>query len=214
MPIYLTPSNQPLSVLTPELRKRLQCLKLNTIDEDLTVVTPFTVYQAEHRQWETFPKPRLRRIDVNGFESALVEGTDFTINYANGTVTLTLPVLDPATADDSIRADYTFDVFSDDQLTDFLTQAAREIKVAIQRNLNTASINEDYKEAILKRAYTNAFKCLIEQTFNFFNVTVMGRTVDKAMLVDTIEKIINTNEELLTKEINSLRNFNQTNRIQ
>ena len=214
MPIYLTPSNQPLSVLTPELRKRLQCLKLNTIDEDLTVVTPFTVYQAEHKQWETFPKPRLRRIDVNGFESALVEGTDFTINYANGTVTLTLPVLDPATADDSIRVDYTFDVFSDDQLTDFLTQSAREIKVAIQRNLNTASINEDYKEAILKRAYTNAFKCLIEQTFNFFNVTVMGRTVDKAMLVDTIEKIINTNEELLTKEINSLRNFNQTNRIQ
>ena len=83
MSIYLSPSNQPLSVLTPELRKRLQCLRLNVIDEDLTAITPYTVYQAEHRQWETFPKPRVRRIDVEGFESTLVEGTDFTIDYAN-----------------------------------------------------------------------------------------------------------------------------------
>lgn len=214
MSIYLSPSNQPLSVLTPELRKRLQCLRLNVIDEDLTAITPYTVYQAEHRQWETFPKPRVRRIDVEGFESTLVEGTDFTVDYANGRITLTLPTLHLATADDLIRVDYTFDVFSDEQLTEFLTQSAREIKVAIHRNLNTANIAEDYKEAILKKAFTNAFKCLIEQTFHFFNVTVMGRTVDKAMLVDTIQKIITTNEELLEKEINSLRNFNQTNRME
>jgi hypothetical protein len=214
MTIYLTPSNQPLSVLLSDLRKRLQCLRLNMIDEDLTAVTPYTVYQAEHRQWETFPKPRVRRIDVEGFESTLVEGTDFTIDYANGRITLTLPLLHLATADDSIRVDYTFDVFSDAQLIDFLTQSAREIKVAIQRNLDTSNIAEDYKEAILKKAFTNAFKCLIEQTFHFFNVTVMGRTVDKAMLVDTIQKIITTNEELLEKEINSLRNFNQTNRME
>jgi len=53
----------------------------------------------------------------------------------------------------------------------------------------------------------------MEPTFNFYNVTVMGRTVDKAMLVDSIQKIIDTNEKMLEKEINSLRNFNQTNRF-
>jgi hypothetical protein len=208
--IYLSPSNAPLASLTPELRKRLHCLRLNVIDEDLTVVTAYTVYQAEHKQWDTFPKPRIRKIDVDGFESNLVETTDFAISYINGTVTLVHAV----TADDSIRVDYTFDVFTDDQLTEFLTQSAREINVALHRKLAISSIAEDYKEAILKRAYTNAFKCLIESTFNYFNVSVMGRTIDKAMLVDTIKKIIETNEELLEKEINSLRTHNQTNRFE
>jgi hypothetical protein len=214
MPIYLTPSGSPLVSLVPELRHRLHCLRLNMIDEDLTVVTPYTVYQAEHRQWESFPKPRVRRIDVEGFESSLVEGTDFSIDYVNGRITLTLPLLHLATADDSIRVDYTFDVFSDAQLEGFLIESAREIKVAIHRGIELTAIPDDYKEAILKRAYTNAFKCLIEQTFTFFNVTVMGRTVDKAMLVDTIKKIIETNEEILQKEINNLINFNQTQRFE
>ena len=213
MSIYLSPSNQPLSVLTPELRLRLHCLRLNVMDEDLTVeaaTTPYTVYQAEHKQWDTFPKPRVRKIDEDGFESNLVETTDFAINYGNGVVTLVHAV----TANDSIRVDYTFDVFTDDQLTEFLSQSAREINVAIHRKLNTASIAEDYKEAILKRAFTNAFKCLMEPTFNFFSVSVGGRTIDKAMLVDSIQKIITVNEELLEKEINSLRLFNQTNRFE
>jgi len=210
MTIFLTPNNSPLSVLTPELRNRLQCLYLNVIDEDLTVNTAYTIYQAENKQWLTFPKPRIRKIDVNGVESNLVEGTDYSINYANGVITLVHAV----TADDNIRADYSFNVFTDDQLTEFLNESAREIKVLIHRNLDTAAIAEDYKEAILKRAFTNAFKCLMEPTFNFYNVTVMGRTIDKAMLVDSIQKIIEGNEAILEKEINSLRNFNQTNRFQ
>jgi hypothetical protein len=212
MTIYLTPSNSPISSLTPELRKRLHCLKLNVMDEDLTVtatVVPYTVYQAENKQWETFPKPRVRQVDENGFESNLVETTNFTVDYVNGTVTLVLAV----TANDSIRVDYTFDVFTDADLTEFVTQSAREIKVLLHRGLDTSNIPDDYKEAILKRAFTNAFKCLMEPTFNFFNASVGGRTVDKGMLVDSIQKIIANNEELLTKEINSLRNYNQTNRF-
>jgi hypothetical protein len=182
------------------------------MDEDLTVTTtvvPYTVYQAEYKQWEAFPKPRVRQVDEDGFESNLIETTDFTIDYVNGTVTLVLAV----TANDSIRVDYTFDVFTDADLTEFILQSAREIKVLIHRNLDTANIPDDYKEAILKRAFTNAFKCLMERTFNFFNASVGGRTVDKSMLVDSIQKIITVNEELLEKEINSLRNYNQTNRF-
>jgi hypothetical protein len=80
--------------------------------------------------------------------------------------------------------------------------------------VNTDDVNASYKEAILKKAYTNAFKCLIEPTFNYFSVQVGGRTIDKTALVDSIKTIIETNEELLKQEINSLRNFNQTNRLQ
>lgn len=209
MTIFLTPSGAPLSALRPELRGRLKCLVLNVIDEDLATATPYTVYQAENKQWETFPKPRVRKVDVDGFETPLVEVTDYTIDYANGVITLVVPV----TADDSIRADYTFDVFTDSDLDNFLSEAAREIVVLIHRPINFTSVPDDYKEAIMKRAFTNAFKCLMEPTFNFYNVTVMGRTVDKAMLVDSIQKIIDTNEKMLEKEINSLRNFNQTNRF-
>lgn len=213
MTIHLTPSNSPISSLTPELRKRLHCLKLNVMDEDLTAETtivPYTVYQAENKKWELFPKPRVRKIDEDGFESTLVETTDFTIDYAEGKVTLVLAI----TANESVRVDYTFDVFTDADLTEFITQSAREIKVLLHRGLDTSNIPDDYKEAILKRAFTNAFKCLMEPTFNFFNASVGGRTVDKGMLVDSIQKIITVNEELLMKEINSLRNFNTTNRFE
>ena len=210
MTIYLNPSNIPLSSLAPDLRKRLGCLIGNVIDEDLSVTNAYTIYQSENKSWLDFPVPRVRQIDVDGIETLLVPITDYTMDLINGKVTLVLAV----TADDTIRADYDFNVFTDDDLTDLLEQSALEIKVLIHRNLDQASIPDDYKEAILKRAYTNAFKCLIEPTYNFFNVSVGGRTIDKANLVDAMQKIITMNEEILSKEINALRNFNQTNRFE
>lgn len=210
MTIFLTPSNEPLTDLMDDLRDRLHCLTLNMMDEDLSVETAYTVYQAENKRWLTFPKPRVRKIDVDGFETLLLEGTDYTINYTEGKVTLT----SASNADESIRADYTFDVFTDTELEGFLVQGSREVQVLLHRPVDESAIPDEYKEAILKRAFTNAFKCLIQPTFNFYNVTVMGRTVDKTMLVDSINKIIETNEGLLEKEINSLRNFNQTNRFE
>lgn len=210
MPIFLTPSNEPLTDLMDDLRDRLHCLVLNMIDEDLSVETAYTVYQAGNKRWLSFPKPRIRKIDVDGFEELLLEGTDYTINYVEGKVTLVIA----ATADEAIRADYDFDVFTDTDLEGLLVQSAREIQVALHRSVDEAAIPDEYKEAILKRAYTNAFKCLIQPTFNFYSVTVMGRSVDKTMLADTMLKIIDMNEKLLEKDINSLRNFNQTNRFE
>lgn len=200
----------PVTGLASDLRKRLSGLVLNAIDEDLSVVNAYTVYQSENKSWQIFPKPRVRIVDSDGFEELLVEGTDYSIDYANGTITLVVAI----TADDSLRADYSFDVFSDDQLDEILTQSAREIKIAIHRTFDVTNIPEDYKEAIMKRGFTNAFKRLMEPTFNFFSVSVMGRDINKTTLVDAIQKIIQENEEILEKEINSLRNFNQTNRFE
>jgi len=210
MPIFLTPSNEPLTDLMDDLRERLHCLDLNMIDEDLSVIDAYTTYQAENKQWLSFPVPRIRKIDVNGAETLLLDGTDYTIDYVAGQVILAVA----ATANDSIRADYNFDVFTDDELEGFLVQSAREVQVAVRRAIDESSIPDEYKEAILKKAYTNAFKCLIQKTFNYFSVSVGGRTVDKTGLNAAIKNIIDLNEELLTKEINSLRNFNQTNRFE
>jgi len=210
LPIFLTPSGAPLSVLAPELRKRLHCLVLNIIDEDLAVTTAYTVYQAQNRQWVDFPTPRIRKIDMDGVETLLLPTTDYTLSLASGTVTLVVA----ATADDTIRGDYSFDVFTDAELTDLLAQSAREVNVLLHRKLDTSSIHEDYKEVILKRAFTNAFKCLMEPTFNFFSVSVAGRAIDKTMLVDAIKKIMDENEEIFMREINALRNFNQTDRFE
>ena len=210
MTIFLSPSNSPLSSLAPELRNRLGCLVANVIDEDLAVTNPYTIYQAENKTWLSFPIPRIRKIDVDGIETLLIPTTDYTMDLLNGKITLIVA----ATADDSVRADYDFNIFTDDDLTNFLEQSAREVQVIIGRTINHTTVPDDYKEAILKRAYTNAFKCLIQPTFNFFRVNVGGRDIDKTNLVDTMQKIIDMNEKLLEKETNSLRNFNQTNRFE
>ena len=210
MPIYLNPSNSPLSSLGPDLRKRLGCLTGNVIDEDLSVRDAYITYQSENRSWLDFPIPRVRKIDVDGIETLLVPTTDYTLNLLTGEVTLAVAV----TADDTVRADYDFNIFTDDDLTDLLEQSVQEIKVLIHRDFNPVSIPSDYKEAILKRAYTNAFRCLVQPTYNFFSVNVGGRAIDKGNLVDTMQKIITMNEEILQKEINDLRNFNQTDRFE
>lgn len=210
MPIILSPSNAPLTTLVPDLKTRLGCLIGNVIDEDLSVTNPYTIYQAENRTWLDFPIPRVRKIDVDGIETLLVPTTDYTMDLTNGKITLVVAV----TADDTIRADYDFNIFTDEDLADLLEQSAREIMTLVHRNIDVSSIPDAYKEAILKRAYTNAFKCLIEPTYNFFRVSVGGREIDKTSLVESMEKIISMNEEILEKEINSLRNFNQTNRFQ
>jgi hypothetical protein len=192
------------------LKKRLDCLHLNVIDEDLAVLTSYTVYQAENKQWLAFPVQRIRKITSAGVESLLLVTTNYTLNATEGTITL----LSAADATDVIRADYSFNVFTDTQLAEILVQSFREVNVLVHRKVDVTSIHEDYVEAVLKRAFSNAFKCLIEPTFNFYNVSVGGRTIDKTMLADTIKKIIDENEGLLDKDINALRNFNQTNRME
>ena len=209
-PIFLTPSGMPLSGLVGDLRKRLDCLLINVIDEDLVVTTPYTVYQSASKGWVDFPIARVRKIDVNGFEVPLVPLIDYTLDLAEGEVTL----LAEANGDETVRVDYTFELFTDAELLEFLTQSAREVVNLLHRPLDSANINDAYKEIILKRAYTNAFKCLIEPTFNFFSVSVGGRTIDKTNIVDSITKIMTANEELLVQELNSLRNFNQTDRFE
>lgn len=199
-----------LSAMVPELRARLDCLNLNVIDEDLAVTNSFTIYQAENRQWRSFPVPRVRKIDSTGLEMLLVPVTNYSIDAANGKVTLVVAAL----STDVIRADYSFDVFTDAQLSDLLVQSAREVNNLVHRFIDTTDVDPAYKEAILKRAFSNGFKCLMEPMFNFYSASVGGRTVDKTMLVDSVKKIIDENESFLVQDINSLRNYNQTNRFE
>lgn len=208
-PIYLTPSGLPISGMVSDLRNRLKCLSINVIDEDLAVTTPHTVYQSSSKEWMSFPVPRIRKIDINGFEIPMVVTVDYSLNLTEGRVTLT----SAAGADETVRADYTYELFDDSELLELLEQSAREVKNLLHRNLETDDVNESYREAILKRAYTNAFRCLIEPTFNYFSVNVGGRAIDKTNLTAAITAIIKTNEEMFIQEINSLRNFNQTNRL-
>jgi len=198
-----------LASLLTGVKRRLSNIQVSIRDEDLsnTTALPATVFQSRHKNWRSFPVPQVRKIDSLGVETTLFSA-DYVIDATNGKVTLTV-----ATSD-VVRVTYDFDPFTDAELTEELEPARKEIATGVYRTIDPTDVADPYVEAITKRVYTNVLKRLVIEAKDYFSVSIAGRSMDKNTIVDHFTKIIETNEEQLASQMNSLRYYNTSSRLE
>ena len=206
--IYLSPSS--VSALTPECKALLSGLSVEILDEDLRPKTAAnTVYFGRYRNWLPEPQPRVRLINSTGAETVLLtDGTAYTIDYAAGEITL------PSPATDLVRADYFFSPLNDAILEQLLTLSVSEVSALISRPIDPLDIHPAYRAAVCKRLYTNVLKNLLVEARNYFAVSVAGRSISKDHIPSNIDLMIKENETQLQAELNWLRHFNTTKRLE
>ena len=206
--IYLSPSLT--SVLTPECKALLSGLGVEILDEDLRPKTAAgTVYVARYRNWLPEPQPRIRRIAPTGAETVLLtDGTAYTVDYAAGVITLVSPTTD------LVRADYFFSPLNDALLERLMAASVSEVSVLIARPIDPLDIHPAYRAAVCKRLYTNVLKNLLIEARNYFAVSVAGRSISKDHIPSNIDLMIKENETQLQAELNWLRHFNTTKRLE
>lgn len=206
--IYLSPSS--VSALTPECKALLTGLSVEILDEDLRLKTATSsVYFARYRNWLPEPQPRIRRIAPTGVETVLLtDGTAYTIDYAAGEITLL------SSTTDLVRADYFFSPLNDAILEQLLAMSVSEISVLISRPVDPLDIHPAYRAAVCKRLYTNVLKNLLVEARSYFAVSVAGRSISKDHIAANIDLMIKENETQLQAELNWLRHFNTTKRLE
>ncbi len=205
---FLSPAT--ISALTAECKAFLEGLSVEIIEEDLTPTTTGsnTIFKSRFRNWLVNPVSRIRKIDTDSVETLLFEGTDYTLDLASGTVTLT------ATTTDTIRADYFFQPLSDAILEQLLGIAVKEVEVLIHRPIDDSNILRDYQAPVCKRLYTNVVKTLTLEARNFFAIGVGDRIISKEQIPGHLQGMWQANEIDLMKEITQLRDWNQTKRFE
>lgn len=190
---------------------KLRNLQISVRDEDLspTADLPTTTFESRHQNWQTFPTPEIRTIDDDGVETLLHATSGYSIDYVNGRITLTSP------SNEVVRATYDYDPITDDDLlVDIIPSSTREIATAIFRTIDVGDIPEQYTEAICKRVYTNVLKRLVIEARDFYSVSIAGRSMDKNTIVTHFNDIIDQNEEQLKTELQALRYYNTSNRLE
>lgn len=209
--VYLTPvAGLPMNITQLSLHCKSQLLSMlyvHIVGEDLRPNADYKTFVGKHGDWKDNPPPRITAINSLGAETLKFEGTDYTVSHTGGTV-----VFSSATTD-TIRADYMYFPFTEQQLSRFGLQALREISVLIFRPINADCIHFDYAAAICKRIYTLVLKALMIEARDYFSVSVGGRSINKTNIVGQLNTIIEQNETQLQDEINVLRVFNKTNRV-
>lgn len=213
MPDIVFLSSATVSALTAECKALLSNLTVEIIDENLMQLSAGNdkVFMGRYNGWESTPQgtPKIRRIDTDGAETVLFNGSDYVIDFPAGEVTLTTGV-----GTDIIRADYFYAPLNDTLLERLLSIAVKEVSVLIHRPINETNILNDYRAAVCKRLYTNVIKNLLIEARNFFAVAISDRTISKEQITAQLEAMRQSNEAELLLEINQLRNWNQTNRMQ
>lgn len=206
--VFLSPSS--ISALTPECKALLSGLSVEILDEDLRLKTAGgAVYFARYRNWLAEPQPRIRRIAPTGAETVLLaDGTAYTVDYAPGEITLATPTTD------IVRADYFFTPLNDVLLERLLAISVSEVSVLIGRPIDPLNIHPAYRTAVCKRLYTNVLKNLLIEARNYFAVSVAGRSISKDNIPSNIDLMIKENETQLQAELNWLRHFNTTKRLE
>ena len=209
--IFLSPSSPTpgdITTLTQVCKANaLQNLSVCIIGEELRPNEANTVFVSQHLNWLASPDPRITTIDNNAIEILRHETTDYTLDLTGGSVTFL------SATTDIVRADFVYFPFTDEQLTEMVKQALKEIEVLIYRKINPEQIHEDYIPAICKRLYTNTLKSLLLEAKDYFSVSVGGRTINKTNIVGQFNEVINQNEQQLQAEIAVLRDYNKTDRI-
>jgi len=209
--IYLTPvSGVPMNVTQLAMHCKTQLLSMlfvRIVGEDLRPNVDGKVFTAKHSDWNMTPNPKVVAVDALGIETLKFDTVDYTVSFTGGTVTF------PASTTSTIRADYNYFPFTDQQLSRFSMQALREISVLIYRPIDVNAIHFDYAAAMCKRIYTLVLKALMVEARDYFSVSVGGRSINKTNIVGQLNTIIDQNETQLQAEINVLRTFNKTNRV-
>jgi len=209
--VFLSPST--ISTLTAECRALLSNLTVEIIDENLMQLSAGNdkVFMGRYNGWESTPQgtPKIRRIDTDGTETVLFNGSDYTIDFPAGEVTLAT-----GAGTDIIRADYFYAPLNDTLLERLLAIAVKEVSVLIHRPIDDTNVLTDYRAAVCKRLYTNVLKNLMIEARNFFSVQIGERSISKEQIPAQLEKIKKSNEEDLLLELNQLRNWNQTKRFE
>jgi hypothetical protein len=198
-----------LSSLLPSLKSRLRDLTIGIKDEDLVPASalPSTTFKSRHKNWKSFPVPLIRKIDAAGIETLLHSPADYSLNLTDGEVTLT------SATSDIIRASYNFDPVADSELMDELESARKEVSTLVFRTIDPLDVHESYSEAITKRAYTNVLKKLVVDARDFYSISIAGRSINKDSIVQHYNQIIEQNEKQLLSELNILRYYNTSRRL-
>jgi len=209
--VYLTPvSGVPMNITQLAMHCKSQLLSMlfvRIVGEDLRPGPDSKTFTAKYSNWQDNPKPKIVAVNSLGIETLKFETTDYVVSSTGGTVTFV------SATTDTIRADYHYFPFTEQQLSRFGMQALREISVLIYRPIDVNCIHFDYAAAICKRIYTLVLKALLIEARDYFSVSVGGRSVNKTNIVGQLNAIIEQNEEQLQAEINVLRTFNKTKRI-
>ena len=204
---FLSPST--ISLLTPECLALLSSLHIEIIDEDLRQkVSGGTTYFARWRNWKSEPKPKIRKIAPTGVETILYDTVDYTTDLAAGEITL------GAVTTDIVRADYFYGPLNDTLIERLMSQSVKEVSVLIARDINPLSIPTDYHAAVCKRLFTNVLKNLMIEARDYFAVSVAGRSISKEQVPAHFDLTIKQNETQLQQELNYLRYFNKTARLE
>lgn len=207
--VFLSPAT--VSTLTAECKSLLSNLTVEIIDEDLTQKSSGvdTLFFGRFDKWLAAPSPKIRKIDTSGVETVLFNGSDYTIDLSAGEVTLT-----SGAGTDTVRADYFYAPLNDTLLERLLSIAIKEVSVLIHRPIDELNILTDYKSVVCKRLYTNVLKNLLIESRNFFSVAVGDRQIGKEQIPAQLQTMREANEVELMLEINQLRYWNKTNRLQ
>lgn len=209
--IYLTPvTSFPADITQLSLDCKAQLLALlyvRIVGEDLRPDSTNKIFTSKHPDWIQTRKPRVSTVNALGVETLKFENIDYTISYAGGTVTF------PNAVTDTVRVDYYYFPFTDQQIVTFGLFALQELSLLIYRPINPSLIHADYAVTIVKRLYTLVVKALLLEARDYFSVSVGGRSINKTNVVAQLNAIINQNEEQVLAEVNVLRTFNKTNRL-
>jgi hypothetical protein len=182
-------------------------LQVRIAEEDLLPDPTNKIFTAKHCSWQQSPAPRVIKIDDLGIETLQYTPADYTVSYAGGRITF------GTATTDTIRADYTFFPFTDDQLLQITHSVIGELSALIYRPINESDIPADYRPLVCKKLYTKLLRSLLLESKDFFSVSVGGRTISKANITSQVLQIIQSNEEEILAYIDILRNYNKTNRI-
>jgi hypothetical protein len=182
-------------------------LQINIAEEDLLPNAANKIFTSKHHDWQQYPVPRITTINDLGIETLRYITTDYTINYTGGQVTFVTATTD------TVRANYTFFPFTDDQLLQLTHLSILELSALIYRPINEHEIEADYRPLVCKKLYTKLLRSLLLEAKDFFSVSVGGRSISKANVTSQILQIIQSNEEEVLAYIDVLRNYNKTNRI-
>lgn len=206
---FLTPTT--VSALSAECKALLSNLTVEIIDEDLLQKDTLddTIFFARFDGWQAVPAPKIRLSDTDGIETVLFNTSDYTLDLSGGQVTLAT-----GAGTSKVRADYFYAPLNDTLLERLLAIAIKEIEVLIQRPIDDNNILRDYKAVVCKRFYTNVLKNLLIESRNFFAVAISDRTINKEQIPAQLQAIREANEVEVMLEVNQLRNWNQTNRMQ
>ena len=188
------------------LKNRFSKFSFQIVDEDLVANSAtYLRYNSPNKIWLTFPTPNVRGI-IDAVETP-IPASAYTVYATDGYIVFSVA----RGATETIRVDYSYFPFTDEELLDFVQSAEKQLQMLTFHSIDTTNIHPDVQEAIIKKCYTLAIRKMQFPTVKYFSISVGGRTISKENQVAQCNQLIDDNEKELLMDINALRYFNKTN---